>query len=90
MGQDLQKNFPPTKEQSLDYLKAPNTDTFYILPTIPKQISDLIKTLKNRKSLGLISIPTNILKEIKKTISIPLSTLIDKSLQLEYFRICAK
>ena len=42
-------------------------------------MSDLIKTLKNSKSLGPNSIPTNILKEIHETISIPLSTLINKS-----------
>ena len=43
-GQDLQKNIAPTKKHFLDYLKAQNTDTFYIPPTAPKEISDLIKT----------------------------------------------
>ena len=63
----------------LDYLKAPNKDSFYIPPTTPKEISDLIKTSKNSKSLGLNSITTNIFKEFHETISIPLSTLINKS-----------
>ena len=40
IGQDLQKNTGPTKKHFLDYLKTPNTDTFYILPTKPKEISD--------------------------------------------------
>ena len=79
IGQDLQKNIVPTKKHFSDYLNAPNTDTFYISPTTPKEISDLIKTLKNSKTLGPNSIPTNILKEIHETISIPLSTLINKS-----------
>ena len=79
MGQDLQKNIAPTKKPFLDYLKAPNTDTFYISPTTPKEISDLLKTLKKSKSLGPNNIPTNILKEIHETISIPLSTFIYKS-----------
>ena len=52
-----------------------HTDTFYISPTTPKEISDLRKTLNNNKSLVLNSIPTNILKEIHKTISTPLFTL---------------
>ena len=69
----------------MDYLKAPNTDTFYISPTTPKEISDLIKTLKNSKSLGSNSIPTNILKEFHETISIPLSTLINKSITTGVF-----
>ena len=50
-----------------------------ISPTTPKEISDLIKTLKNGKSLGPNSIPTNIFREIHETVSIPLSTLINKS-----------
>ena len=61
-----------------NYLKVPNIDTFYISPTTLKEISDLIKTLKNSKSSGMNSIPRNILKEIQETISIPLSILINK------------
>ena len=79
IGQDLQKNIAPTRKHFSDYLKAPSADTFYISPTTRKEISDLIKTLKNSKSLGPNSIPRNILKEIHETISIPLSTLINKS-----------
>ena len=79
IGQDLQKNIAPIKIQFSDYLKAPNTDTFHISPTTPKEMSDLTKTLQNSKSLGPNSIPTNILKEIHETISIHLSTLINKS-----------
>ena len=62
----------------LDYLKVPNKDKFYTPPTTPKEISDLIKTLKNSKSLGPNSITTNIFKEFHETISVPLSTLINK------------
>ena len=29
IGQDLQKNVAPTKKPFSDYLKAPNTDTFF-------------------------------------------------------------
>ena len=85
IGQDLQKNIAPTKKHFSDYLKAPNTDTFYISPTTPKEISDLIKTFKNSKSLGPNSIPTNILKQIHETISIHLSTLITKSFKTGVF-----
>ena len=44
-----------------------------------KKTSDLIKTLKNSKSFGPNSMPTNILKEIHETNSIPLTTIINKS-----------
>ena len=43
IGQDLQKNIAPTNKHFSDYLKAPNTDIFYISTTTPKEISDLIK-----------------------------------------------
>ena len=79
IGQDLQKNISPAKRHFLNYLKVSNTDTFDVSPTTPKDISDLIKTLKNSNSLGLNSIPTNMLKEIHGRISVPLSTLINKS-----------
>ena len=44
-----------------------------------------IKTLKNSKSTGPNSIPTKIFKIIKKLISIPLSTVINKSYANETF-----
>ena len=81
IGQDLQKNTAPTKKHFLDYLK----NTIFISPTTPKEISTLIKALKNSKRLGPNSIPTNILKEINEAISIPLSTLINKLFIAEVF-----
>ena len=78
LSQDFQENIPLTIKHFSDYLKVPNT--FYVSPTTPKEISELIKSLKNSKSSGPNSIPTNILKEIHETISMPLSTLINKSL----------
>ena len=45
--------------------------------------------MKNSKSLGSNSVPTNILKEIHESISIPLSTLINRSLTTGVFpEIC--
>ena len=83
------ENIAPTKKHFSDYLKAPNTYTFYISPITPKEISELIKTLKSSKSLVLNSIPTNILKRIHETISIPLSTVINKSFATGVFpNIC--
>ena len=59
IGEDLLNNIAPTKKHFSDYLQAPNTDTFYISPTTLKEIFDRRKTLKNSKSLGPNSIPTN-------------------------------
>ena len=63
----------------MKYLKTPNKSNFLIKPIKPQEICDIIKTLKNSKSTGPNSIPTKILKIIKKSISVPLSTLINNS-----------
>ena len=83
--QDLQKNIAPNKKRFSHYPKAPNIDIFYILPTTPKEISDLIEALKNSKSSNPNSMPTNILQDINETIFIPLSTLISKSFMTSVF-----
>ena len=56
----------------------------------PKEISHLIKTLKNSKSLGPNSIPAYILKEIHEKISISSSTLVNKSFTTGVFPNIAK
>ena len=86
IGQDLQKNIHPTKKYFPDYVKAPNIDTFCISTKIHKEISGLIKNMKNSKSSGPNRTPKNVLKEIHETISIPLSTLINKSFITRVFR----
>ena len=79
IGKNLQENIPPTKKRYSNYLKNPNPDSFFISATTPEEVSDVIMTLKSNKSTGPNSIPTNILKEIKEMVSIPLSHLINKS-----------
>ena len=60
--------------------KNPNKN-FSTKPIKPEEICDIIKTLKNSKSTSPNSIPAKILKIIKNSISIPLSTLINKSFE---------
>ena len=61
--------------------KNPNKNNFSTKPIKPEEICDIIKTLKNSKSTSPNSIPAKILKIIKNSISIPLSTLINKSFE---------
>ena len=79
IGKNLQETIPPTREDYAQYLKTPSTSNFSIKPIKPEEIRDIIKTPKNSKSAGPNSIPTKILKIIKKSISTPLSTLINNS-----------
>ena len=77
IGKNLQETIPPTRKDYAQYLSTPNKSNFSIKPIKPEEICDIIKTLKNSKSTGPNSIPTKILKIIKKSIATPLSTLIN-------------
>ena len=89
IGKNLQETIPPIRKGYAQYLKTPIKSNFSIKPIKPEEICDIVKTLKNNKSTGLNSIPTKILKIIKKSISSPLSTLINNSFANGTFRnIC--
>ena len=79
IGAKLQSNIPSTRRHYFDYLKHPNPETFFISPTTPDEIKNIIKSLKSSKCVGPNSIPTKILHLIKDKIYIPLSELINKS-----------
>ena len=66
-----------TKTNFQDTLKNPNENSFFIYPTTKEEIEDNIKLLNNHKTTGPNSIPTQILKQFKKTLSEPLSNLIN-------------
>ena len=78
---ELQKHIPPTKRNFSDNLKNPNTESFFITPTTPEEISDLMQALSSNKSTEPKNIPTSILKKLKNEISIPLSAIITNSFE---------
>ena len=89
IGTKLQNNIPPTRRQYFDYLKHPNPKTFFISPTTPDEIKNIINSIKSSKCVGPNSIPTKILHLIKDKTPIPLSELIKKSFSTGYFpNIC--
>ena len=79
IGAKLQSNIPPTRRHYFDYLKHPSPETFFIPPTTPDEIKNIIKSLKSSKCVEPNSIPIKILHLIKDKISIPLADLINKS-----------
>ena len=79
IGKKLQNNIPPTRRHYFDYLKHPNLKTFFISPTTPDEIKNIISSIKSSKYVGPNSTPTKILHLIKDKISMPLSELINKS-----------
>ena len=79
-SKELQKHIPATKRNFSNNLKNPNAESFFVTPTTPEEMSNLIQTLSSNKSTGLSTIPTSILKRIKNEISIPLLAIINKFL----------
>ena len=59
--------------------------SFFIAPSIPHEVSDIISLLKTGKSLGPNSIPMKILKLLSPIISYPLSQIINESFQTGIF-----
>ena len=78
-------NINTTKNKSINCLNVNNTEETdpsektFLTPTSPDEVEDIIKTLNLRKSIGPNSIPTKLLKKYSKTISIPISKLINQS-----------
>ena len=58
-------------------MKISSENTFFLIPTVPDEVEDIIKTLSIGKSLGLNSIPAKLLKQFSKSISISLSYLLN-------------
>ena len=56
-----------------------NWKFFFIAPSVPHEISDLISALKSGKALGPNSIPMKILKCLSPLISYPLSQIVIES-----------
>ena len=50
ISKELQKHIPPTKMDFSDNLKNSNAESFFMTPTTPEEISDLIQTLILNKS----------------------------------------
>ena len=58
-----------TKKTFLSYLGHENKNTIFLSPTLPKDIENLISSVKINKAIDPNSIPTKILKSFKKELS---------------------
>ena len=75
-----------------DYLsKIPkNNNSMYILPTCENEVSRLIEQLPNKKSHGYDKINNCLLKELRPVITLPLTTVFNKSIEEGIFPTCMK
>ena len=75
----IEAEIPPSKNTFQDYLKNPLQNTLFLTPTTKKEVMQQIKTLKNNKAIGPHSIPTKLFKSFSKSLSEPLTDLINLS-----------
>ena len=85
IAQKIESKLINTTKHYTDYLTEPTTNTFILTPTNTEEIEDIIKTLNIRKSIGPNSIPTKLLKQFSKEISIPIEKLINLSFETGLF-----
>jgi len=81
IGTKTKAGLRPSRKRYSDFLNNQNENSFFINPTDPQEIEDIISQLQSSKATGPNSLPTNILKEIKKHISKPLCHLINISFE---------
>ena len=74
----LEKN-PKTDKTFNDFLNFHNENSFFITPTDPEELQDLINLMELHKAVGPSDIQNRILKDFKNQLSIPLSQLINLS-----------
>ena len=70
-----------TTKHYTDYLTEPTANTLILTLTNTEEIEDIIKTLNIHKSIGPNNIPTRLLKQFYKEISIPIRKLINLSFE---------
>ena len=75
----IKSKIRPSATKFNDYLKAPCDESFFLAPATPKEVCDIITSMKISKSVGPYSIPTRILQLSKDILSTPLCEIINLS-----------
>ena len=79
IAKNIANKIPKTNHNYKKYLKEPIENPFILNQTTNKEIESVLKNHKNNKAFGPNSIPTVIIKHFRKTISIPLTKLVNLS-----------
>ena len=71
IAQQIEGKIAKTNKHFSDFLSEPLQSNFFLTPTLPDKIQEIIKSLNSKKATGPNSIPTQILKVFSNSISIP-------------------
>ena len=81
----IESEIKQSKKDFKQYLGDPSPEIFFLNQTNPKEVELKISSLKNNKANAPNSLPTKLMKECKKEISIPLSLIINLSFSTGIF-----
>ena len=90
VAKEIDKKIPKSKRTYTDYLKNRNLNSLLLIPVTESEIEKIINMFSEKKAVGPYSIPTNILKEYKKILSIPLAFIINIYFKASIFPNSAK
>lgn len=79
VGPQLASSIPSSQNSFMSYLGNPSNLSFFLSPTSPIEIEDIISNLSTSKSSGPYSIPIYLLKVLKEYVSYPLTVIYNHS-----------
>ena len=85
VADNVRSTIPATRQHFDKYLRNQNPNSIFLSPTSPEEISKIISTFSPSKSSGPHSIPVRLLKLLLHDISVPISILINLSLESGIF-----
>ena len=85
IAKQTEENLIKPKHKYSEYLKNPNTNSFFISPTNSDKVLSVIKELKHKKSIGPSSIPSKFLKLFQTALSKTISLITNLSFSFKTF-----
>ena len=86
IGNSLAQDIPDTQTTASDYLlTAPIPNSLFITPTTPDEINEVINKLKPKSSAGHDNISPKLIKKFQKSISLPLTHIVNLSIATGVF-----
>ena len=79
VGPNCEKKIPKSYKNPLSYMGRPNPNQFFLNPTTPEEISNIIVNLDSKKSSGPSIIPTKLLKIANPLLCRQISLIINTS-----------
>ena len=85
IAEKIKEKLPPTKKSFKDFLDNPCQNSFFLSPTTPEEVKNIIISLDTKKATGPYSIPRQLLHELPTEISSILSDIFNQSFKTGKF-----